>query len=183
MPIVLQFFDMVVLIPVVQVLLLRLGPDRGVVPQIMEEIVKVLSIRFCCTPMACLPLPVVRVWTWCFGCRLRNSRWRILPQGEGFLGSAQDTAEARGVSTGAVLGLVFHARRCSTAGPFGPDSSVWKCRRCSSCGCGRPWVVLPVLKTVDVPQLQYFQGGRVPVVPDQFLSAGVEKTAEIPHCS
>ena len=75
MPIVLQFFDMVALVPVVQVQLLRLGPDRGVVPQIMEEIVKVPSLRFCCTPMACLPLHVVRVSTWCFGCRLRNSSW------------------------------------------------------------------------------------------------------------
>ena len=41
--------------------------------------------------------------------------------------------------------------------------------------------VQPVLKTVEVPQLQYFQGGRVPVVPVQFPSAGVEKTAELPH--
>ena len=81
------------------------------------------------------------------------------------------------------LGWFFHARRCATTGPCGPDSSVWKCRRCSSCGCGRPWAVSPVLKTVEVPQLQYFQGGRVPVVPVEFPSAGVEKTAEIPHCS
>ena len=46
-----------------------------------------------------------------------------------------------------------------------------------------PGLVSPVLKTVEVPQLQYFQGGRVPVVPVQFPSAGVDKTAEIPHCS
>ena len=90
-PIVLQFFDMEALVPVVQVLLLRLGPDRSVVPQIMEEIVKVPSIRFCCTPMACLPLPVVRVSTWCFGCRLRNSRWHRLLEGEGFPGKLLKT--------------------------------------------------------------------------------------------
>ena len=46
MPIVLLFFDMVALVPVVQVQLLRLGPDRGVVPQIMEEIVKVSQSSF-----------------------------------------------------------------------------------------------------------------------------------------
>ena len=46
-----------------------------------------------------------------------------------------------------------------------------------------PGLVSPVLKTVEVPQLQYFQGGRVLVVPVLFPSAGVEKTAELPHCS
>ena len=49
------------------------------------------------------------------GCRLARCR-------------AQDTAGARVDSTGAVLGLVLHARRCATTGPDGPDSSVWKCR-------------------------------------------------------
>ena len=72
MPIVMQFFDKVACVPVVQIQPLRLGADRGVVPQIIEEIGKVLGLRFCCTPMACLPLPAVRVSTWCFGCWLRT---------------------------------------------------------------------------------------------------------------
>ena len=38
------------------------------------------------TPLACLPLPLVRVSTWCFGCRLRNSCWHSLLEGEEFLG-------------------------------------------------------------------------------------------------
>ena len=184
MPIVLQFFDKVAYVPVVQVQPLRFCADRGVAPQIIEEIVKVLGLRFCCTPMACLPLPVVRVSTWCFGCWLRNSRWHRLLKVKDSWEVAQDTAEARGDSTGAVLGLVFHARRCSTTGPSGPDSSVWRCRQVQFL---RLWTSLgwvqPVLKTVEVPQLQYFQGGRVPVVLAQFPSAGVEKTAELPLCS
>ena len=138
MPIVLQFFDKVAYVLVVLVQTLRLCADRGVVPQIMAEIVKVLVLRFCCTPLACSLLPVVRVFTWCFRCRLRNCRWHRLPEGEEFLGEvAQDTAEARGVPQVQFLGWFYTFRRCAMAGPDGPDSSVWRCCRCSSCGCGR----------------------------------------------
>ena len=93
---------------------------------------------------------------------------------------AQDTAEARGDSTGAVLGLVFHARRCATTGPCDPSGGA---AGAVPAVVDVPGLVSPVLKTVEVPQLQYFQGGRVPVVRVQFLCAGVEKTAELPHCS
>ena len=40
---------------------------------------------------------------------------------------AQDTAEARGDSTNAVLGLVFHARRCATTGENCGSSSLLCC--------------------------------------------------------
>ena len=144
---------------------------------------EVLSLRFCCIPMACLPLPVVRVSTWCFGCRLRNSRWHRLRKVKISWEVAQDIAEARGESTGAVLGLVFHARRCAPTGPRSPDSSVWRCRRCSSCGCGRPWAGFACAENCGSSAVAVLPSGRVPVVPVLFQSAGVEKTAELPHCS
>ena len=37
------------------------------------------------------------------------------------------------------LDRLGHARRCATTCPDGPDGSVWRCRRCSSCGFGRVW--------------------------------------------
>ena len=45
-------------------------------------------------------------------------------------------------------------------------------------------MVLSVQKTIEILQLQYTDKVIVvPVVPVQFPSAGVEKTAELPHCS
>ena len=42
----------------------------------------------------------------------------------------------------------------------------------------------PVQETIEILQLQYTDKVIVvPVVPVQFPSAGVEKTAELPHCS
>ena len=70
---------------------------------------------------------------------------------------AQDTAEARGDSTGAVLGLVLHARRCATTAALvskaencaGSAVAVLLCGPCPCCA-GSSW--RPVLdKVVDMP--------------------------------
>ena len=72
------------------------------------------------TPLACLLLPVVRVLTWCSGCRLRNCRWHRLLKGEEFLGKLLKTllkpGENCGSSAVAVLlevpQIQFIARVC-----------------------------------------------------------------------
>ena len=53
-----------------------------------------------------------------------------------------------------------HARCCATTGPDGPDSSVWKCRRCSSCG----WTRLVAVKGFSAHFASFF--ALSPVVPE-----------------
>ena len=85
---------------------------------------------------------------------------------------------------------------CPTTGALGFKSTkLWRFRSCSSSTFLNQVVDIPVVVQREIPhgpvqeaieilQLQYTDKViDVPVVPVQFPSAGVEKTAELPHCS
>ena len=77
-----------------------------------------------------------------------------------------------------------HARRCATTGPDGPDSSVWRCRRCSSRGFGRPCDHAETVfsGTVEVPQIQLIAwfGGHPSSQQRQVSQLGAMKGAFLP---
>ena len=125
-----------------------LGYFSSLVPVVAEQVIevpKVVCPRRAVTPAEVMDVSVIT--------QLCSSRFRRVRGGASAsvhrqygwfsscfteTGLTVQTVQKTEIPQGAVLGL-GHAHRCATTGSDGPDSSVWRCRRCSSC------------KVVDVP--------------------------------